>query len=96
LSHEKNTSNSKQETVTISTEDPQKVKELQKELKEKTQELEKVKKQAESNIKTDLTSNIRKQNTFGEKYRNGYADGTVEEAKKKILEERRKAKAGTK
>jgi len=85
-----------QKTITISTEDPQKIEDLQKELQEKTQELEKVKKQAESNIKTDLTSNIRKQNTFGGNYKNGYADGTVEKVKQKILAERKKAKAGTK
>lgn len=95
MPNDENDSNS-QETVTVSTKDPQKIKELQKELKEKTKELEKVKKQAASNIKTDLTSNIRKQDTFGAKYRNGYEDGTVEEAKKKILAERKKAKAGTK
>lgn len=92
---DKNNSNS-QETITVSPEDPQKIKDLQNQLQEKTKELEKVKKQAESNIKTDLTTNIRKQNTFGGKFKNGYADGTVEEAKKKILAERKKAKAGTK
>jgi len=90
LSDEKHTSKSNPETVTISTGDLKKIEELQKELQSKTKELE------ASRIKTNLTANIIKQNTFGASYKNGYEDGTVKEAKKKILAERNKAKAGTK
>jgi len=109
LSDEKNTSNSKQETVTVSTEDPKKIEELEKLLEAKTNEVEEIKEktieaiqrikkeaQAESNIKTDLTKKIIKQNTFKHNFRNGYADGTVEKEKKKILAERKKAKVGIK
>ena len=109
MSNEGNNSNSQQETVTISTQDPQKIEELEKQLKEKDNEIktikektisviQKIKKEAnaESNIQTDLTKNIRKQNTFSGQYKNGYADGTIEKEKKKILTERKKAKAGTK
>jgi len=115
LSDEKNTSNSKQETITISTDDPKKIKELEKQLAEKEQQvkdsekqvqeikqktieaIKKIKQEArnEENVRTDLTKKVIKQNTFKHSYRNGYADGTVEEEKKKILAERKKAKAGT-
>lgn len=77
MSDVKNTFNSNQETVTMHSNNPQKVK------------------QAEQNIKTDLTKGVIKQNTFKHNYRNGYADGTVKEEKKKILAERKKAKVGT-
>lgn len=109
MSNEQNNSNSKQETVTVSTEDPQKIEELQKQLEAKNKEIENIKEKTisviqkikaeakqESSIQTDLTKKIIKQNTFGGKYKNGYADGTVEKEKKKILAERKKAKAGTK
>jgi len=78
LSDVKNISNSNQETVTMHSNNPQKAQV----------------KQAEQNIKTDLTKGVIKQNTFKHNYRNGYADGTVKEEKKKILAERKKAKVG--
>lgn len=93
MANEKNNSSS-QETVTVSTEDPQKIQELERKLEQKNQEIEQIKKQAESNVKTDLTKGVVKQNTFKANYRNGYSDGTVEEEKKKILAERKRAKAG--
>jgi len=106
LSDKKNTSNSKQETVTIPKEDPQKIEDLQKQLAEKENEIKNIKKkaiaviqiikaeaQSQSNIQTDLTRNIIKQNTFGGNYKNGYADGTVKKEKKRILAETKKAKA---
>jgi len=89
LSDETTTSKSNQETVTISTGDIKKIEELQKELQSKTKELE------ASRIKTNLTANIIKQDTFGASYKNGYEDGTVKEAKKKLLAERKQAKVGT-
>jgi len=108
LSNEKNSSNSQQETVTMSTEDPQKVEDLQNQLEAKEKEIENIKEktittiqkikaeaQSQSNIQTDLTSNIRKQRTFAGNYKNGYADGEVEKEKQKILAARKKAKAGT-
>ena len=95
MSNEPNSSKSQQEAITISTEDPKRIEKLEKELQEKDQEIEEIKKQAESNIKTDLTKGVIKQNTFKHNYRNGYADGTVEKLKKKILADRKKAKAGT-
>ncbi len=73
-------------------------KEIQ-EIKQKTNEvIKKIKQEVknEAEVKTDLTKNIIKQNTFKHNFRNGYADGTVEKEKKKILAERRKAKAGIK
>jgi len=68
-------------------------------LKERTIEAFKRLKQQSKNeaeVKTDLTKKVIKQNTFKHNYRNGYADGTVEKEKKKILAERKKAKAGIK
>jgi len=108
LSNEKNTSNSAQETVTITTEDPKKIKKLEKQLEAKNEEIEIIKEKtitaikkikaeaSQSNIETDLTKKIIKQNTFKHNYRNGYADGTVKKLKAKILADKKKAKAGTK
>lgn len=95
MGNEKNNS-SQQETVTIPAADPQKIKELERKLEEKNQEIDKIKKQAESNIKTDLTKGVINQNTFKHNFKNGYADGTVAEQKKKILADRKKARAGIK
>ncbi len=89
MSDDTTTSTSNQDSVTISTNDLGKIKELQKELQSKTKELE------ASRIKTNLTANIIKQDTFGANYKNGYEDGTVKEAKKKLIAERKKAKVGT-
>lgn len=102
MANDKNDSNTTQDTVTVSTEDPT-IQELQKELKAKKEELETIKKQTantikelkdKSEIKTNLEAKIIKQDTFAVSFKNGYADGTVAEAKKKILAERAKAKAG--
>jgi len=104
LANDGNNSKNIQETVTVSKDDSE-IKELQKQLKEKTEALEATKKQAEktikdlkekSEIKTNLEAGVIKQDTFGASYKNGYADGTVREAKKKIIAERKKAKAGRK
>ena len=108
MPNEKNNSNS-QETVTVSTENPKKIEDLQKQLEAKEQEIQTIKEKTieaikrikqevrnEEEVKTDLTKKVIKQNTFKHNYRNGYADGTVEKEKKKILAERKKAKAGTK
>lgn len=101
------TENNSQETITVSTEDPQRIKELEAKLEAKEQEvkdikektitaIKKIKEENKPEIKTNLTANIIKQNTFQHKFRNGYADGKVAEEKKKILAERRQAKAGIK
>lgn len=109
MSNEQNTSNSKQETVAISSEDPKKIEDLQKQLAEKENEIKEIKEKtiaaiqkiktearAESNIQTDLTKKVIKQNTFKHNFRNGYANGTVKKEKQRILAERRKAKVATK
>ncbi len=96
-----NNKNDSQETVTVSTNDPQKIEELQTKLAEKDKEIQEIKektitaikkiKEDSNEIKTDLRANIIKQNTFKQSFRNGYADGTVEEATKKLNAESRKA-----
>ena len=109
MSNEQNNSKSQQETITISTEDPKRIEELEKQLAEKEQQVKEIEQKTneaikrikqeirnEADVKTDLTKKIIKQNTFKHNYRNGYADGTVEKEKKKILADRKKAKAGTK
>lgn len=109
MSDEKNTSSSKQETVSVSSEDPQKIEDLQKQLQVKDNEIKQIKEKTieaiqrikqearnEADVKTDLTKKVIKQNTFKHNFRNGYADGTVEKLKKKILADRKKAKTGIK
>jgi len=98
---------STQETVTVSTENPTKIKELEeklaakdqevKEIKEKTiAAIKKIKKESksESEIVTNLPARIIKQNTFGNNFHNGYADGTVKKATKELRATQRKASVG--
>jgi len=109
LPDESNASKSQQQTVTISTDDSKRIEELEKQLAEKGQQVKEIEQKTneaikrikqeirnEADVKTDLTKKVIKQNTFKHNYRNGYADGTVEKEKKKILADRKKAKAGTK
>ncbi len=98
---------STQETITPSTENPQKIKELEAKLKAKDQEvkdikektiaaIKKIKKESksESEIVTNLPARIIKQNTFGSNFHNGYADGTVKKATKELRATQRKASVG--
>lgn len=102
MSDETNTSNSKQKTVILSTDDPEKIKELEKQLAEKDKQIKESKKQvkeikqkkSESEIVTNLPARIIKQNTFGGHFHNGYADGTVKKATKELRATQRKASVG--
>jgi len=97
LSDEKNTSNSKQETVTISTEDPKRIKNLEAKLAKKDQEIQEIKqKKSESEIVTNLPARIIKQNTFRHNFHNGYSDGTVKKAREELRATQRKASVGKK
>ncbi len=93
MSDGKNTSRSKQETVTK--EDPKKITELEGKLAKKDQEIQEIKqKTSESEIVTNLPARIIKQNTFGNNFHNGYADGTVNKATKELRATQRKASVG--
>jgi len=93
LSDAKNTSSSQQETVTK--ENPKRIKELEAKLAKKDQEIQEIKqKTSESEIVTNLPARIIKQNTFGNNFHNGYADGTVEKATKELRATTRKASVG--
>jgi len=96
--------NSSQETVTISPEAAKKIEDLQEKLAAKEQEIQTVKEKtidvikkikaeskSESEIQTNLPAHIIKQNTFKENFHNGYADGTVEKARKELRKTQRKA-----
>ena len=61
MGNEKNNYTS-QETITAPKENPQRIQELERKLEQKNQEIQQIKKQSESNIKTDLTKGIIKQN----------------------------------
>jgi len=96
LSDSKNTSSSQQETVTITT-DPKKITELEGKLAKKDQEIQEIKqKTSESEIVTNLPARIIKQDTFGNNFHNGYADGTVKKATKELRATQRKASVGKK
>ena len=95
MSDSKNTSSSQQETVTITTEDPKRIKNLEAKLAKKDQEIKEIKqKKSESEIVTNLPARIIKQNTFGGHFHNGYADGTVKKAAKELRKTQRKASVG--
>ena len=95
MSDIKNTSSSQQETVTITTEDPKRITELEGKLAKKDQEIQEIKqKKSESEIVTNLPARIIKQNTFGGHFHNGYADGTVKKATKELRATQRKASVG--
>ena len=95
MSDNKNTSSSHQETVTITTEDPKRITELEANLAKKDQEIKEIKqKTSESKIVTNLPARIIKQNTFGGHFHNGYADGTVKKATKELRDTQRKASVG--
>lgn len=66
------------------------IKELQKQVDLKNKELSKQKNS------DDIAPGIRKTNTFGVSYRNGYEDGTVKKAIQAIKEERTKLQIQTK
>jgi len=106
LSDSKNTSTSDQETITITT-DPKKITELEAKLAKKDQQIQEIKQKtsdaikrakeeskSESEIVTNLPARIIKQNTFGNNFHNGYADGTVEKATKELRATKRKASVG--
>ena len=95
MSDSKNTSTSKQETVIK--EDPKRIIELETKLAKKDQEIQKIKqKKSESEIVTNLPARIIKQDTFGNNFHNGYADGTVKKATKELRATQRKASVGKK
>ena len=96
--------NSKQETVT---KDPKRITELEAKLAKKDQEIQEIKQKTSDAIKrvkeestskpeivTNLPARIIKQNTFGNNFHNGYADGTVEKATKELRATKRKASVG--
>jgi len=100
---DKDNENSSQESITVSTEDPQKIKDLEAKLAAKDQEIQivkektiaaikKIKEEAksESEIQTNLPARIIKQRTFKGNFHNGYADGTVEKATKELRKTQRK------
>jgi len=105
LSGDKNSqNNSKQETVT---EDIKRIEDLKTKLAKKDQEIEEIKQKtsdaikkikadskSESEIVTNLPARIIKQNTFGNNFHNGYADGTVKKATKELRATQRKASVG--
>ena len=85
-----------------------KTKELDGKLEAKNKEIESIKEQTGKMI-GDIIQNqqqpetaepdplvIRNQRTFKGSFKNGYADGTVEEAKKKLISDAKRAKAGRK
>ena len=92
MSDSKNTSTSQQETVTK--EDPKRITELEAKLAKKDQEIKQ--KKSESEIVTNLPARIIKQDTFGNNFHNGYADGTVKKATKELRATQRKASVGKK
>ena len=93
MSDSKNTSSSQQEIVTK--EDPKRITELEAKLAKKDQEIKEIKqKTSESEIVTNLPARIIKQNTFGNNFHNGYADGTVKKATKELRATQRKASVG--
>ncbi len=93
MSDSKNTSTSQQETVIK--EDPKRIIELETKLAKKDQEIQKIKqKKSESEIVTNLPARIIKQDTFGNNFHNGYADGTVKKATKELRATQRKASVG--
>lgn len=95
MSDSKNTSSSQQETVTK--ENPKRITELEAKLAKKDQEIQKIKqKKSESEIVTNLPARIIKQDTFGNNFHNGYADGTVKKATKELRATQRKASVGKK
>jgi len=83
--------------------DTQKTKELEAKLTAKDQEIQSIKEKtiaaikkikeeakSEAAIQTNLPARIIKQNTFGDNFHNGYADGTVEKATKELRKTQRK------
>jgi len=107
LSDAKNSqNNSKQETVT---KDPKRIVDLKAKLAKKDQEIQEIKQKTSDAIKrikeesksepeivTNLPARIIKQNTFGNNFHNGYADGTVKKAAKELRATKRKASVGKK
>ena len=93
MSDSKNTSRTQQEIATK--EDPKRITELEAKLAKKDQEIKEIKqKKSESEIVTNLPARIIKQNTFGNNFHNGYADGTVKKATKELRATQRKASVG--
>ena len=105
--------NTSQETVTISTEDANTIKNLKDQLNSKNKEIQEIKvktsdaikkikeeskkseqKTSKSEIVTNLPARIIKQDTFGNNFHNGYADGTVKKATKELRATQRKASVG--
>ncbi len=105
MSDDKNSqNNSKQETVTKV---PKRIEDLEAKLAKKNQEIQEIKQKtsdtikkikeeskSQSEIKTNLPARIIKQNTFGNNFHNGYADGTVKKATKELRANQRKASVG--
>ncbi|MEE8383906.1 MAG: hypothetical protein V3R39_03070 [Nitrosopumilus sp.] len=70
------------------TEDPQKIKDLQNQLAQKSEQIKNLKEKNSD----DIAPGIRKQRTFEGNFRNGYSDGTVEKEREKIRAKERLAK----
>lgn len=98
MSDDKNSNNNSNQ------ENPKKIEELEAKLAKKDQEIQEVKQKtldaikkikeetkSQSEIKTNLSARIIKQNTFKGNFRNGYADGTVKKAAKELRATQRKA-----
>lgn len=62
------------------------------ELTKKTKELEKQLAEKTQRNSDDIAPGIRRQKTFEAAFKNGYSDGTVKEAKKKIIAEAKSSK----
>ena len=84
---EQNTSESEQEVI-LSTEDAEKVKDLEKELEEKNAKIENLEKSSKNS--DDIAPGIRKTYEFGGRYRNAYEDGSYKKVKEKAKEEKAK------
>jgi len=96
--------NSSQQNNKNSTEDTQKIKELEAKLAAKNQEVQSIKDKtiadikkikedakSEAEIQTNLPARIIKQDTFGNNFHNGYADGKVKKATDELRKTLRKA-----
>ena len=103
MSDSKNTSNSKQETVTSHTDTSQKVEQLEKQLAEKDNQIKNIKEEAIKIIKDiksknsdDIAPGIRKTSTFGGGYKNAYANGSFQKHREKLALDARQSQVGKK
>lgn len=81
------TSGNEQEIV-LSSDDAQKVKELEKELEEKNSKIKNLEKQGKGKNSDDIAPGIRKTYEFTGNYRNAYEDGKYKKAKETAKKEK--------